>query len=196
MVRVHGAGFGAVVGLKDPARPTAHNCCFVAKSRGAVVRHLICLIVNTITAIKPTPSVAPICEPYSAEGETVSEQVTPTAEKVEEVLASLHAQLYLMRSQVAAWQRSSTASGAMKVEDEKTEKAFSLMEECCQMDWEIGQRLLEILHAARGTREQKDSFLLHLMGTPSPILSKSLPNGMPHRHPSFVVAASSSPTAN
>jgi hypothetical protein len=127
----------------------------------------------------------------------VPEQVIPQSAKLDEVLTSLHAQLYVMRSQVEAWQSSSTASNGTDFEDEKTERAFSLMERCCQMDWEIGQNLLALLKAVRGGREQKDSSSPLLMGTSSPILSKSLPKATPRRHPSAVVtAASASLTAN
>jgi hypothetical protein len=125
------------------------------------------------------------------------EQVIPRAENLEEILTSLHTQLYIMRSQVEAWQSSSFASDLRNVEDEKTEKAFSLMEQCCQMDWEIGQSLLALLQDARAVYAQKDSSSLNFMGTPSPMLNKSPLNAATRRHPSSVVtAASSSLTAN
>ncbi len=117
------------------------------------------------------------------------ERSIPKSEKLEQMLTSLHTQLYVLHSQVAAWQSASASFTRANAPDAKTKKAFSLMEECCRMDWKIGQSLLAILHSVWGKGEQRGSSPAALMGTGLPMLSNSLPKPSPVRHPSAIVAA-------
>jgi hypothetical protein len=125
----------------------------------------------------------------------VPEQTTPKFGNLEDTLTCLHAQLYVMRSQVAAWQSSSAPSTPTNHPDAKTGQALSLMEECCWMDWEIGQSLLNILHSVQGKCEQPNSSSADPMGTGLPILSNSLPKAKLVRHPSSILAAVSTSLA-
>jgi hypothetical protein len=120
----------------------------------------------------------------------------PQPANLEEMLASLHTHLYVMHSQVAAWQSSSAPSSRTEYRDARTEKALCLMEECCRLDWEIGQNLLAVLQSVREKGEQRDSSSATPMGTALPMLSNSLPNGDLVRHPSSIVATTSSHAAN
>jgi hypothetical protein len=116
----------------------------------------------------------------------------PPSVKLEDMLARLHTQLYVMHSQVAAWQSSSAPSPRTEHRDARTEKALSLMEECCRMDWEIGRSLLAVLQSVREKCEQRDSSTATPMGTDLPILSNSDPNGDLVRHPSSILASTTS----
>ena len=120
------------------------------------------------------------------------EQAMPPSANLEEMLASLHTHLYVMHSQVAAWQSSSAPSPRTEHRDARTEKALSLMEECCRMDREIGQNLLAVLRSVREKCAKRDSSTATPMGTDLPILSNSLPKGDLVRHPSSILAATTS----
>jgi hypothetical protein len=125
----------------------------------------------------------------------VSDRVNPKALSLEELLTNLHTQLYVMRSQVAAWQSDSAASCDRGEEGETTGRALSLMETSCDLDWEIGQTMLAVLKGIRKTDEQTDSSSSAQKGTTLPTLNKLLPKTPPLRHPSSIMTAPSSSLA-